>query len=315
MTQVIEQEARRGFVYGDSKRLHRLEALRGLAATYVVAHHALPHDWHLLGLPLGIFLRFGQEAVILFFLLSGFVIHFSFSVRPTSSAIYLFSRFSRIYLPLFPILLLAYISDSISSGAFADLDLRTLLGNLLMLQDISGLKPGVIVEPYKNNLPLWSLSYEWWFYVIYIAMMRIIQKRNLQTGAVLLAGVACSVLYYWHPIWLLRLGFYLVIWWAGALMADAYLIDDCRRVPPQSFPSVFLPILTIALVLAVCAWRFGAFRSSTLLGTYPILELRHFGAALFLYLQLIYGSNPAGVASLFLCLLSRLWHPFLMQCT
>jgi len=55
-----------------SSRLGRLEALRGAAAAYVVLGH-IGNGWYgspLMGLPV----RFGLEAVILFFLISGFVI-------------------------------------------------------------------------------------------------------------------------------------------------------------------------------------------------------------------------------------------------
>ncbi len=52
-------------------RLMKLESIRGFAAAYVVAHHsAIAYG----GKP-PLLLGFGQEAVILFFLLSGFVIH------------------------------------------------------------------------------------------------------------------------------------------------------------------------------------------------------------------------------------------------
>ena len=41
---------------------------------------------------------------------------------------------------------------------------------MLMLQDRSYAKPGVWVSLVGGNAPLWSLSYEWWFYMAYFPM-------------------------------------------------------------------------------------------------------------------------------------------------
>ncbi|NJN20097.1 MAG: succinyl transferase OpgC [Leptolyngbya sp. RL_3_1] len=51
-------------------KLWRLEAIRGLAALYIVVSHVLGNEYF--------FLRFGQEAVMIFFMMSGFVIEYSF---------------------------------------------------------------------------------------------------------------------------------------------------------------------------------------------------------------------------------------------
>jgi peptidoglycan/LPS O-acetylase OafA/YrhL len=55
------------------KKLEILEFGRGFAAFYVLMHHLRP----LRDTPFDILFRFGQEAVILFFLVSGFVIYLS----------------------------------------------------------------------------------------------------------------------------------------------------------------------------------------------------------------------------------------------
>ena len=58
-------------------RLGKLEAIRGLAAVYVAVGHAIgAHTW---------WLKFGQEAVMVFFLLSGFVIEHTFARSPSAS--------------------------------------------------------------------------------------------------------------------------------------------------------------------------------------------------------------------------------------
>lgn len=66
-------------------KLEKLEAIRGFAAVYVVLHHVLPKTIMMYGINLAVFFRFGQEAVILFFLLLGFVIHYAFECAKDKS--------------------------------------------------------------------------------------------------------------------------------------------------------------------------------------------------------------------------------------
>src|SRR5687767_13607112 len=78
----------------------KLDALRGIASLYVLLHNLV---YGLIGLNLvspkvKIFFAAGQEAVILFFLLSGFVIYISFYKNPNINFKGFFiRRFKRIY--------------------------------------------------------------------------------------------------------------------------------------------------------------------------------------------------------------------------
>jgi peptidoglycan/LPS O-acetylase OafA/YrhL len=82
-------------------KLERLEALRGVAAVYVLLHHIIRARLGIEKGLLGLLFSFGQEAVILFFLLSGFVIFYSFSTgRDQSFGSYFRRRWLRIY-PIF----------------------------------------------------------------------------------------------------------------------------------------------------------------------------------------------------------------------
>jgi peptidoglycan/LPS O-acetylase OafA/YrhL len=58
-------------------------------------------------------------------------------------------------------------SIKVTQKAAADPEWNTLLGNIFMLQDVISLKPNVISAVYMGNGVLWSLSYEWWFYILY----------------------------------------------------------------------------------------------------------------------------------------------------
>ena len=133
-------------------RLNKLESLRGFAAFYVVLHHSLPHFYILGGINIGNIVRFGQEAVILFFLLSGFVINYSFQfAKDKTFKIYFIKRFSRIFIPLLIIMALGYAIESFRAGFLVNPEIKSLILNLLMLQDISSLKPNVIVDPYTQK--------------------------------------------------------------------------------------------------------------------------------------------------------------------
>ena len=138
-------------------KLDKLEALRGAAALYVVFHHTIPHESRLFNVPVGHLMRFGQEAVILFFLLSGFVINYSFKLsRNKHFGNYFAKRFCRIYIPLIAVMLISYFTQSYEAGEFLGPDIPALLGNLFMLQDWALANPNVLVDPYMGNGPLWS---------------------------------------------------------------------------------------------------------------------------------------------------------------
>jgi peptidoglycan/LPS O-acetylase OafA/YrhL len=90
------------------ERFHQLDSLRGLAALAVVSHHCLmtlpDHGGWFWRAPF----RNGHEAVVLFFVLSGFVLNLPFLAReaPATKGYgeFLFRRFCRIYLPYLPAL-------------------------------------------------------------------------------------------------------------------------------------------------------------------------------------------------------------------
>ena len=243
------------------KKLQKLEALRGLAAIYVAANHLYP------GFLFG--LRLGQEAVILFFLLSGFVIEYSNSTRPISSfRTYLTRRTVRIYVVLIPMFaLVAALTQQELSRDFA----LQLAGNIFMLQDIGFLKPNTLVEPLYANA-LWSLHYEWWFYMLFFPCSKTIPKPH-QKHVVGAIAVVSATIYHFTLDPITRLLSYFSIWWLGAEMGRSFAANG--RV-------------VLADIKASCAWLMGvvaafAFGVATStnsdfglsLGRHPVLEFRH----------------------------------------
>lgn len=172
---------------------------------------------------------FYHEAVVVFFVLSGFLIAgpnldrvkiHSFS--PTSYGV---DRFTRIYVTAFPALLLTLAADWIGrnllpgagfydgtnalvaqrvAGGVQHDTLLDLVRNLLMLQPVHAPMLGA-------NPPLWSLSYEVWFYVWFGITAYALQAKR--RSAPLLIGLATLglLLFHWTAL------FYVAIWCFGAL--------------------------------------------------------------------------------------------------
>ncbi len=261
-------------------KMLRLEAVRGLAAFYVVLHHTLPHVYFVAGFNVGTLVRFGQEAVILFFLLSGFVINYAHRLGSDKSfKRYFQSRFYRIYIPLFFALIISYLSFSFNAGSWQNIDIKTLLGNIFMLQDWEFARPNVIVDSYMDNGPLWSLSYEWWFYMLYFPIAGLKISIVSRDRLIYCASIAFAVLYIFQPQYFVRVGMYLAIWWTGVRLADAYLDGVINEYKRQILPVVALTVIVLILGVNVYLQQAeGAFLTP---GIYPLIEMRHFAFALF----------------------------------
>jgi peptidoglycan/LPS O-acetylase OafA/YrhL len=226
-----------------------LDSLRGASALVVVASHsaALLLTGSILLLPLHLGYA-AHAAVIMFFLISGFCIHYSQSVTahyaPEAArsginlARYARRRFRRIYPPFVLAIVLTiafdwlgarlnpdvyaaatrydFINYSVSVGHHS---LRTLGGNLLM-------QGGLFTRTFGTNGPLWSLSYEFWFYVLYPLLWFTAGRRGAGRAAVPVALVSIGGLVVLHlvgPIYLVPALAAWGIWFGGAILADLHV--------------------------------------------------------------------------------------------
>ncbi len=274
-----------------------MESVRGFAATYVVAGHICNVYFHN---PAWAFpFRFSAEAVVLFFLLSGFVVRLSTQDDTTAKDFFL-KRIKRIY-PLFVLSLgFSYLLASASAQDWAPVLGAKLLGNLLMLQDFGYARPGVWVEQYYNEA-LWSLAYEWWFYVFFIVSLKWCGSPFLRNLCVLAAAALALV---GHSIAPNQVSYFVVnfvIWWAAAEVARHYM--QSGRIEVKNI----WPWCVALLALGACWLPFviGMPAQNRSLGLYPILDLRRFIAgALFLALGLFwYKRWHQGGSALFQCTL------------
>jgi peptidoglycan/LPS O-acetylase OafA/YrhL len=201
-----------------------LDVIRSLAATYVVVHHVVIHAGY--SGPVYFLFKWGAEAVIVFFLLSGFVIFHNEKNRVHRDLRgYYLRRVRRIY----PTLLLAFALSAmlalLAGSLAAKFDLRSLILNLASLQDLD-FKPGNIVLPFLGNGPLWSLSYEVAFYLVFPLIMVAYRKnRSIALGLVGAASIVGYATYAFAPNHFSLVLGYLLTWWAGAVIADLYSTD------------------------------------------------------------------------------------------
>ncbi|MEI8084871.1 MAG: acyltransferase [Paludibacter sp.] len=263
-----------------NNRLEKLEALRGFAALYVVFFHVLPQKFYLFGINLGFLFRFGPEAVIVFFVLSGFVIKFTYEKSKNKTFNYYFiRRFIRLYVPLIFIFILGYAIKSYTEGGFANPEWKSLLGNLFMLQDVISQKPNVLVPAYLGNGVLWSLSYEWWFYMLFFFLITKIRSAKLNKYVSIITILA-AISYVFYPFIVNRLAMYFAIWWIGVIFADTYLKKE-KFNTALIMPYAYV-LLTITTILAINLYIHYSFTKtySYPLVAYPFIELRHFVFAL-----------------------------------
>jgi peptidoglycan/LPS O-acetylase OafA/YrhL len=171
---------------------------------------------------------YGHQAVMVFFVLSGYFI--GTSVMDSVSGLrwswrtYLVSRLTRLQLVLFPALILGAIWDRIgmrlpqAAPLYFDalykfyvpsVALRSTVpvffGNLFFLQSI--------VSPvFGSNGPLWSLSYEFWYYIVFPLLALAAAAWVGTRYRILYAVLALILLWFIGPV----VSLYFLIWLAGA---------------------------------------------------------------------------------------------------
>lgn len=214
-----------------------LDLIRGLAALAVLIFHVRysfflnyqdVSDRSPLSIAFYTLTAFGHDAVMIFFVLSGYFISASVfrdhAADRWSWRRYFVNRFSRLYIVLLPALLLTLFWDSLGLRFFpehpiytgeqrpwihdygnvaARFDLRTFLGNAAFLQSIK-------TPPFGSNYPLWSLSFEWWYYVLFpLAWFAFVRRAGWVRTSIQLAVVALLLIFVeeevvlYFPIWLL----------------------------------------------------------------------------------------------------------------
>jgi peptidoglycan/LPS O-acetylase OafA/YrhL len=243
-----------------------LNASRWIAAILVMAGHirnlilveytmveSKSHALQLLYFATG----FGHEAVIVFFVISGFLVGGltwqKWRQEGVNMRAFAVARINRVYTVLIPALALGVALDSIGLSVFngsglytnaehfhtgsipdavGTIDPTTVLGNLFMLQTIAVGTPG-------SNGPLWSLANEWWYYCTFAcAGAAAYGKGRSRFGFALVAILLVTALPLKLTLW--------AFVWAIGLALPAWIKSTFWR----PHPAFGLGLLALALVLS-----------------------------------------------------------------
>ncbi len=172
------------------------------------------------------------EPVVVFFVLSGFLVGGRLIERVQVGTFrgldYALDRFTRIYVPLAPTLVLSGVVAYYCKLEFSWFQLA---GNVFAMQ-------GVFVDSFAKNEPLWSLSYEIWFYFLggFAAVCVIAKGRCSQWG---LLGVLIGFLIFTklNPLLLL-------CWILGAL---AYPLRTIKVSAPVAVIGFLVTAVAVTL--------------------------------------------------------------------
>ena len=150
---------------------------------------------------------------------------------------------------------------------------RILAGNLAMLQDFGTGKPNIIV-PTIFASALWSLHYEWWFYMLYFPIKTRVEESN-QSRLVGGLSISAALIYIFLPYAIPRLIMYFTIWWIGVEMGRSCMAKG--RVVALDIRTSLGAAFAVSCILTIQCLREHTHLN---MGVHPFLEPRHFIAAI-----------------------------------
>jgi peptidoglycan/LPS O-acetylase OafA/YrhL len=264
-------------------RLPWLDLVRGLAALEVCANHVrrlllLPYS----ELPAPSWLdklvylstAFAHQAVVIFFVLSGYFVAGSVAQAHErgswSWSSYAIQRLSRLWSVLLPCLLLTGLWDTFGSGlsggagyngllkdlmfsagenhAPLDGSFTTFIGNFFFLQTIK-------VDMFGSNLALWSLANEFWYYAIFPLLFLALARGTKFFSRVLYAVLAIALC--WQLPWeILKSG---LVWLFGYA---AWWINRHERWGAVVRHPFLATIATVGFLVSLSAFKSGGWIAS-----------------------------------------------------
>ncbi len=254
-----------------------LDLMRGIAAWAVMWGHVRGNffvDFQNLQHP-NLFLKavyfvtgFGHQAVMVFFVLSGFLISSSvfngLAAGNGSWRDYSINRVSRLYAVLIPGLLLGFVWDKTGSSLFASTGLYAyplqgfgaliaqkqmtagvFVGNLFFVQTI-------LCPVFGSNGPLWSLANDFWYYVLFpVGLLALIgwSRGTLRRAVPLTVAAVVLAVFLGREM---LMGF--VIWMAGCVLLMAY---SKLREFPKRWVAPYIVFTLMILIACLAAARLG----------------------------------------------------------
>jgi len=210
-----------------------LDLVRFIAAVLVYLYHSNQRFLIETILPAS---NYGHSSVMVFFVLSGFVIAFVTATKENTLATYSASRMARVFSVTVPAILLTVLLDSLGrrlypeiyAGYPYDQFLPRIAGSLSMLNEF-----WFVSITSFSNVPYWSICYEWWYYVTFAIVCFFPLRVGIPAGliAALILGPKLLLL---APIW-----------WLGVLLYRWRRLHDI----PVGWASAVLLASVIGIVL------------------------------------------------------------------
>ncbi|WP_338413015.1 acyltransferase [uncultured Sphaerotilus sp.] len=251
-----------------------LDWMRGFAAVLVCSSHlrnAMIVDWGnaldhgLINKFLYGITGFGHQSVVVFFVLSGYLVGGSvIAAGPKFRwTTYLIARLSRLWVVLVPCLVITFVADAFTVSFASDvltgdyatrwhsapvagkysMSWQTLVGNLAFVQTI-------FVPVYGSNGPLWSLANEFWYYVMFPLVMNFVGKVGVVSRvSKLVSLVLFLTIFYWASIGVIT-GF--LVWIFGALVS--YLNNRMRQPMAWRRSISVVSLVAFATALGLSKW-------------------------------------------------------------
>lgn len=196
---------------------YSLEGLRGICAITVAFSHIqgnkiLVKDFN----TLLSYLNFNHIAVLIFFVLSGYVIGVNYPLNNFEVKDYLKKRLIRLY----PIYIIIVVFCMLIEP---NLDLKLVFSQVFLLQNI--------LPTFTTNVVLWSINYEIVFYVIFLILPHHLKSIKL----ILIACAIISFVAYLNPTIPSVLGGYLsgiCFWIAGLYLSKIKEVNSSLKIKP-----------------------------------------------------------------------------------
>lgn len=252
--QLLKKAHDKGLSPAASAHLDATRSIAALAVLLMHARHLFLSDWaQVQRKNIGLRLvyaasNFGHQAVIVFFVLSGFLIGPSvlraIHTQRWSASRYFMRRFFRLEVVLFPALLLCAAWDlggihlfglggiygghetfyPVGYNIAARLSWPVFAGNAAFLQTIR-------LPTLGSDSPLWSLSNEFWYYMLFPSIALLASSFHRKRGRILYGILACFIAWFigtslllYFPIWVIgTLVFYLPKWNRSGVLRVAML--------------------------------------------------------------------------------------------
>ncbi|MBV1880905.1 MAG: acyltransferase [Pseudomonadales bacterium] len=229
-----------------------LESLRGIAATVVVLVHSA---FYMSEVTNGV-IRNGELFVDFFFVLSGFVMAFAYEEKINNGmkfSKFIVLRFGRLY-PLHLLMLMVWLpyigvkaylyhtSGIGSSDPLVDNNIFTFITNILLINSLG------INDNASWNYPAWSISVEFYTYIIFFLYSVFVGKR-IQIWSPFFICIGCySALYFLCDDTLLVGADYGILRCCGGFYAGVFVYQMYKRVNIQLNAIAFSLIEVVVLI-------------------------------------------------------------------